>query len=219
MIIKIIQFILNLFKKYKNDIIYVDFIKKEKVKDQPEQYVTNYKDLEKEKNITQKEEGMQNSIPNLVTKQEILMGRDKQHPLSKEQEENLDKLHKALNLFRQAYGKPLIVSSGYRPAAINAGIGGAQNSAHMHCMAVDFRDTDGSIARYCLSNLKLLQDLGLWLEDPRWTRVKDANGKIISGWCHLQIRPTRKRVFIPSSTQPMVDPSFWDGKYDSSFDK
>jgi hypothetical protein len=138
-------------------------------------------------------------LPNLITKNEILMGRDKEYPLNSEQETNLDNLWKAINKFRVAYGKPLIVTSGYRPGHYNKAAGGATNSSHLQCLAVDLRDNDGSLATYCLANLKLLEDIGLWLEDPRWTKIKGPDGKIIGGWVHLQIRPASKRVFIPFS--------------------
>lgn len=147
-----------------------------------------------------------------ITRAEVLMGRDKTYPLNVEQEANLQQLLKALNLFRQMYGKPMHVTSGYRPAAINANVpGAAKKSAHMSCQACDFRDIDGSLAKYCLDNLYILEQCGLYLEDPRWTRIKDKNGKIVSGWTHLQTRATNKRVFIPSSSTP-IDPNFWNGK-------
>ena len=123
----------------------------------------------------------------MITRDEILMGREKQSPLNKDQEDNLSKLLIAVNIFRKAYGKPMIVTSGYRPSAINAAIGGAKKSSHMSCQAVDFKDTDGKLAKWCLENIKVLEDARLYMEDPESTK----------GWVHLQIRPTRNRVFKP----------------------
>ena len=80
----------------------------------------------------------------MITREEVLMGRDRTHPLSPDLEANLANLLICLNKFRKEYGKPMRVSSGYRPAAINSKVGGAKKSAHMTCEACDFVDTDGS---------------------------------------------------------------------------
>jgi len=122
-----------------------------------------------------------------ISRDEILMGRDKTSPLSDEQSSNLDKLLVALNLVREAYGKPMTVSSGYRPPAINAQAGGAKRSCHLTCEACDFRDTKGELASWCLDNLSVLERAGLYMESPTHTK----------GWVHLQTRPTKNRVFIP----------------------
>jgi hypothetical protein len=126
----------------------------------------------------------------MISRDEILMGRDKQAPLTGAMEVNLEKLLKAVNKFRAVYGKPLKVTSGYRPEAINSQVkGAARASNHMVCLAVDFADRDGKLAEYCLNNLKLLEEFGLWMEDPGHTK----------GWVHLQCVPPRSgnRVFIP----------------------
>ena len=126
----------------------------------------------------------------MITRDEILMGRDKQYPLDGTLQVNLEKLLKAVNKFRAVYGKPLKVSSGYRPAAINTTVkGAAKKSNHMICLAVDFVDRDGKLAEYCLNNLKLLEEFGIWLEDPAFTK----------GWVHMQAVPPRSgsRIFKP----------------------
>jgi hypothetical protein len=55
----------------------------------------------------------------MISRDEILMGRDKQAPLTGPMEVNLEKLLKAVNKFRAVWGKPMKVTSGYRPAAIS----------------------------------------------------------------------------------------------------
>ena len=122
-----------------------------------------------------------------IQRNELLMGRDQQFPLSPELETNLSKLLSALNRFRTIYGKPMNVSSGYRPGHFNTDAGGAKNSTHLVCMACDFHDADGSLDQWCLDHLDVLEECGLYLESPDHTH----------GWCHLQIRPTKNRVFIP----------------------
>jgi hypothetical protein len=126
----------------------------------------------------------------MITKAEILMGRDKLYPLDEELQANLIKLLAAVNLFRKHYGKAMYVSSGYRPAAVNAKVkGAAKKSNHMACLAVDFKDVDGSIDKFCMDNLHILEACGLWLEHPEAT----------PGWCHLQCVPPKSgnRVFKP----------------------
>jgi len=123
----------------------------------------------------------------MISRKEILMGRDKDHPLTKELEDNLTKLLEAVNKLRKAYGKPMFVSSGYRPAAFNKAAGGAKRSSHMSCQAVDFKDADREISKWCLANMDKLKEWRLYLEDPAYTPT----------WCHLQIRPTRNNPFKP----------------------
>lgn len=128
-----------------------------------------------------------------VTEAEYLKGRDKIAPLTEELRRNLHNLLIAVNLIRDLYGKPLIVSSGYRPAAINQKAGGATRSAHLTCEAVDFLDPKGELAKWCVGNLDILEQAGLYLESPAHTQ--GPNGS----WVHLQSRAPRsgKRIFLP----------------------
>lgn len=84
-----------------------------------------------------------------------------------------------------------IVSSGWRPADINAGTpGAAVNSLHMRCQAIDLYDPDGDLDDWLLASADTaLKDLGLWLEHPAATK----------GWAHVQTKPPRsgRRVFYP----------------------
>ena len=80
--------------------------------------------------------------------------------------------------------------SGWRPPAVNAATkGAAKKSNHMVGLADDLFDPDGALDAWCLTNLHVLEEIGLWLEHP------DAT----PGWCHVQIRPPRSgsRVFQP----------------------
>lgn len=47
-----------------------------------------------------------------------------------------------LEPLRAAYGKPIIVNSGYRSPALNKAVGGANGSAHMRGDAADIRAAD-----------------------------------------------------------------------------
>ncbi len=128
----------------------------------------------------------------MVTRDEVLKGRDRDYPLTPELEQNLNKLLDAVNKLRKEYGKPFVITSGYRPGHYNKSARGAKKSAHMTCEAVDIRDVDGEIAKWCLDNLSLLEAAGLYMESPIYTH-EPPNKR----WVHLQVRPTKNRVFIP----------------------
>ena len=122
--------------------------------------------------------------------EEYTKGREKDSPLSEEQAQNMHKLLTILDQFRERYGKPLKISSGYRPASVNASVGGAKKSNHIMCLAVDFVDDEKqSLGKWCLQNLNILEELGLYMEDLRHTKH----------WVHLQLAAPKsgKRIFIP----------------------
>jgi hypothetical protein len=133
------------------------------------------------------------------SRKELLHGREVANPLTPEMEENLEKLLRALNPIREAWGKPMQVPSCYRPASINSSVGGAKASAHMMCQAIDIKDKDGKFAEWCMNNLDILEANGVYLEDVRYTYVINDKGERVDGWVHLDIRGPKSgnRVFIP----------------------
>ena len=147
----------------------------------------------------------------MITKDEILMGRDKTYPNDYTQEisNNLDKLLIPINKIRAAYGKPMSIASGWRPPSINeATSNAAKKSNHMIGLAVDIKDADGAVRKWVLNNLQLMKDLGIYMEDFRWTPT----------WTHFQCVPpaSGKRIYVPS-TAPAKDPNAWSGTYDPKF--
>jgi hypothetical protein len=97
------------------------------------------------------------------------------------------------------------VNSGWRPPVINASVANASpTSHHLTGRAIDLPDRDRRLAIWCATHLDVLAEIGLWLEDPRWTF--DANG---DHWVHVQTVPPRSgnRVFAPSDL-PAPDPDF-----------
>lgn len=119
----------------------------------------------------------------MITASEILKG--KQCPANLQA--NLDELLRRVNILRGIYGKPMIVNSGYRTREENTRIGGATNSAHLYCQAVDFRDYSRDLSNWCLANQSVLEECQLWAELPSSTPT----------WLHLQSRPAKHRVFEP----------------------
>lgn len=107
---------------------------------------------------------------------------------------NLEALCKSLNIVRKAWGKPMIVTSGLRSQKqqeelIKAGKSNAPKSLHLVGLAADIADPDGELAKWCLENVKILEEAQLWLEHPDYT----------VGWVHFQRSPPRsgRRFFIP----------------------
>jgi hypothetical protein len=132
------------------------------------------------------------------------------YTLTKEQESNLNSLLDKLNQFRNAYGKPMTVTSGVRSEADQQRINpSAPKSNHLKGLACDFSDSKGELREYVLANLELMKTLGLYFEDFRYT----------PNWLHCQcVSPASgKRIFVPSSS-PAPRPDLWDGKYDRKFD-
>lgn len=158
----------------------------------------------------------------LITLKEYI-GNTDIHFVPIEHQRNIDILLPRLNQFRSVYGKPMIVTSGYRSNEDQIRIYAAKgitdpakipmNSWHLKGGACDFADVDGALGNFCVQNLSLLKQNGLWLEDPRWTHGRLGN------WVHLQCFPpaSKKRVFIPDASQPDVD-FIWDGKYNKLYD-
>lgn len=75
---------------------------------------------------------------------------------------------------------------GFRPQSCPQG---APGSAHKQGLAVDRYDPDGEIDDWCMANLDLLEQSGIYLEHPGSTR----------GWSHWTIRAPKSgnRVFFP----------------------
>lgn len=131
----------------------------------------------------------------MITLDDYWMGRDKIEPPTDQFIRNAEELLQRVNLLLSMYYAELPaaprtrVTSGYRPPGINRRVGGAANSNHRICKAVDLADEDGSLDDWCMQVPHLLQAYDLWLEHP------DAT----PGWCHLQSVGPRsgRRIFYP----------------------
>jgi len=125
------------------------------------------------------------------------MGRDKQFPLTPQQQANAKETVRRVNLLLARFGETRKITSGYRPPAINAATAGAaKRSKHLDCLAADIEDANGKLDAWCMKNLKVLEEIGLWLEHPSATKNPARFGE---GWCHVQIVPPKSgnRVFYP----------------------
>lgn len=84
-------------------------------------------------------------------------------------------------------------NGGFRPRGSSVG---AASSTHKTGHGIDLYDPHRRLARWCLQNPDVLKDIGLWMEDPRWTPT----------WLHLQDVPPKsgRLVYIPSQEPPLI---------------
>ena len=138
------------------------------------------------------------------------MGRDVEYArelsddIRRNAEETVTKANALLE--RAGCGHVCEVNSGWRPLAINAATPGASaTSHHLTGRAVDLPDPDRGLAAWCVTHLDVLEEIGLWMEDPRWTYDREEGRH----WVHVQTVPPRsgRRVFEPYDTPP-PDPHF-----------
>ena len=134
----------------------------------------------------------------MITIDELLSNQARFDSLDKKVQDNLKELHKRINIVRLAYGKPMIVTSGLRTLKHHLEIYARKGiyppkvpmkSNHLSGRAVDFSDSDGKLKAWVKDNIKLMEEIGLWLEDFSATKT----------WCHFQINPPKSgnRFFLP----------------------
>lgn len=101
----------------------------------------------------------ENNIDNTPTEDEII--------------NNLNHTLQRLNAIREGYGKPIIISSGYRCPELNELVGGAKDSKHLTGLAVDLK-WDKDLVEYIIDNCSF----------DKLIREKSGNVK----WIHIQFR-------------------------------
>lgn len=100
-------------------------------------------------------------------------------PQSDSIKQNIILLANELDNVRSAWGKPIGVTSWYRPPAINAAVGGVPNSQHITGKAADIYPINGDIWAF-----------QKWL-DSRWNKALGYGAK--KGFVHVDLRPGRLR--------------------------
>lgn len=124
-------------------------------------------------------------------------------PTTPEINKNLTELLIKINKVRTAWSLPMTVTSGLRDMNDHLRIYKEKNdklkeqglppvavpmaSKHLHGQAVDIADRDGHLMNWTKSNIKLMEEIGLWMEDGT------------SGWVHFQSVPSKSgnRFFLP----------------------
>ena len=92
--------------------------------------------------------------------------------------QNIFRLAKELDKVRKAWGTPIVVTSWYRPPAINRAVGGVSNSQHILGKAADIKPSHG--------DLKTFQH---WLDTVAW-KDKALGFGAKRGFVHVDLRPT-----------------------------
>lgn len=131
----------------------------------------------------------------MISRLEILKGKK----CPEELEDNLTELLVKINKVRDAYGRQMLVTSGFRNTQDQIRIYNAKGitdeskmhmgSKHFHCQAVDINDPIQELQKWIEENLELIEEIGLWMEDFSDTK----------NWCHFQTVPPKsgKRFFKP----------------------
>jgi len=116
----------------------------------------------------------------MIYRREILKGSE----CPPEYEINLLELLIRINKVRDAYGLPMIVTSGFRTREDHTRIYKARGikkipwgSSHLTCQAVDISDPCNILYSWCRKNENLVREIGLWIEEDR------------GGWVHFQTKP------------------------------
>lgn len=135
----------------------------------------------------------------MITRGEILKGRDAEYPLTSEMEFSLSVLLQRVNKLRIRWGKPMVVTSGYRPGHYNRNTpGAALKSKHTTCQAVDIHDPNQTLAMWLLNQPQVLDELGLYMEHPEDTRT------LGTAWVHLQTVPPASGLRIFRAKPPTL---------------
>jgi hypothetical protein len=123
----------------------------------------------------------------MISLKEYLMGRDSKYTLTEEFKRNAEELLSRVNKLALIAPKELKVSSGWRPGEFNRLAGGAPNSAHVTCEAVDLKDSQEVLDQWLTD--AILTQFDLYREHPSKT----------VGWVHLTTRApkSKKRTFLP----------------------
>lgn len=107
---------------------------------------------------------------------------------NKNQEQNLiDLIDNILDPLREAYGKPIIVSSGFRSKELNAAVGGVNNSQHVCGQAADIRTVEDTPQE----NKKLF-DIAQELNLPYDQLIDEYN----YNWIHISYSPKNRKQIL-----------------------
>jgi uncharacterized protein YcbK (DUF882 family) len=112
-------------------------------------------------------------------------------PQAAEITSNLTDLANRVNELMVAYGKQFVVTSGLRSKDDQIRIYKAKGitdlklipmgSKHLSGQAVDISDPKKDLQAWCLKNVEVLKDIGLWCEDfgstPNWVHLQSAAPK------------------------------------------
>lgn len=131
----------------------------------------------------------------MIYEREILKGKT----CPDEYKGNLLELLIRINKLRDAYSRPMLITSGFRSEkdqiAIYAHKGITDKSKipmrskHLFAQACDVYDPDKQLQKWIKENVPLMEEIGLWFEDFTYT----------PNWVHIQTVPPKSgsRFFRP----------------------
>lgn len=93
-----------------------------------------------------------------------------------------------LERVRDNYGKPIVISSGYRSQRLNAAIGGADTSQHTQGKAADIKVSGIQtlhVFRFIVANLDYDQCI--------FEQDKTVNGNVLREWVHVSYNEGKNR--------------------------
>lgn len=88
-----------------------------------------------------------------------------------------------LEPFRQWYGKPVIISSGYRCPRLNTAVGGVPQSAHQYGFGADIMPKTGTLEEFALKWKEFLETH----PNIKWDQLIKEKAKK-SEWLHVAIK-------------------------------
>lgn len=123
-----------------------------------------------------------------LTKSDTAIRKGIKNVPSKSEEDNLIALvENILDPLREAYGKPIIVTSGYRCEELNRLIGGSKTSQHRSGQAVDIRTVIDTPEEN-----KKLYDLIIKLNLPFDQLIDEHN----FDWVHVSYSPKHRKQIL-----------------------
>ena len=113
---------------------------------------------------------------------------------------NLERLIEVMDKIREAWGGPIIVTSGFRPKdTLNKAVGGSPTSAHCVALACDFHPKSGNI----MALAALIATMEMEFDQLILEKITVKNGEIVGcQWLHIGFSRTKNRNQILA----------WDGK-------
>lgn len=112
---------------------------------------------------------------------------------------NLTYLIERLDIIREKWGSPIIVTSGYRNRLLNNAVGGSKTSAHLVGLAADIHPKNNNI----MDLAALIATMDMDFDQLILEKTTVKNGQIINcDWLHIGFSRTNNRRQILA----------WDGK-------
>ena len=98
-------------------------------------------------------------------------------------------INEVLDPIREAYGKPIRVSSGYRCRRLNTAVGGAKTSQHLYGEAADLIPADGDTRRLFFLIKKMIDEGKITCGQLIW----EYGTRYAPKWVHISLETPKHR--------------------------